>query len=641
MHRIICMLLSLALLIGSFSANVTSAGAYELEDDYSEDIYFDNGFLPGDIDTSGEVNLTDIVVLAQYVAEWEVDCCVAALDPNGDTYCDLNDIVHLARYVAEWDEIELSSEKYTPDDEDYGDDDTYYTENLRVYNSEAPITEQYRGMSGSIYHAYGYMDDDRYGRKYTDAQRKIELDRLDDLGIRFARAMYSSNWVWDNTINAYNWDAERITSFWDYCKALQSRNINVVLQAGWHLGGFTQLDNYSISETFYIRDLTHKNGAGDLYGETVGYDFSQCKNNAYELMARRSLRMGENLAQLILQAKARGINNISHFSYFVEPSYPTTITNNMPDQTHPAYGYEGGSADEYIFVVQTIQQKLKERGVYDLVKHVGPNQCVNHGAGLLNYMLQRGLVDMFDVWTSHFYPSAYSLDSTYYFDIVDPAYEGYTQTLKNANAFGKVEFWLDEFNVRSNGLKIGEDNAWNGIQSVVCAIAAQQRGIDNIILCAIFDQLWIDQKNTGGEFKNGIHVCGSAPSLFVSDIPKKQYYNMGLFTKYNGYKNGKVYRTNNEDLSWYGDIQVGAVQLEDGSWTITVVNLYLEPYKINVNFDKAINQTLYKHSQAANDITPTSAAELAKTEKVFKKVQTNFTDVVAPHSVTVYTGCEF
>ena len=641
MQKIICLLLAVALMFGAFGVNSLVAADqldYELDDDYL--VGGDISFLPGDIDTSGEVNLSDVVALAQYLAGWNVDCQTEALDPNGDTNCNLKDVVHLAKYVAKWEGIELNVDKYIPDyDGDYED---YWSEELRVYNSEAPITEEYRGMSASAYHAFGYMDDDRYGRKYTDAQRKIELDRLDDLGIRFARAMYSSNWVWDNTINAYNWEAERITSFWDYCKALQSRNINVVLQAGWHLGGFTQLENYSISETTYIRDLAHKNGAGDLYGETVGYDFSQCKNNAYELMARKSLRMGENLAQLILQAKARGINNISHFSYFVEPSYPTTMTNNMPDYTHPAYGYEGGSAEEYIFVVQTIQQKLKDRGVYDLVEHMGPNQFATHGEGLLRYMLERDLTDMFDVWTSHFYPSAYSLTDNVYFDVADPVFKSYVQTLKKTSAFGDVEFWVDEFNCKSSTSKLVDDNAWNGIQNVVCAIAAQQRGINNISLWAIFDQLWIDQKNTGGEFKNGIHVCGSAPSLLVSDIPKKQYYTTGLFAKYNGYQNGKAYRTNNETLmSYASDIHVGAVQLEDGSWTITVVNTWIEPYKITVNFDKAINQTLYKHSQSSGGITPTADAELAKAERVFGNVQTSFADVVPAGSVTVYTGCRF
>ncbi len=637
MQKIICLLLAVALMFGAFGVNSLVAADqldYELDDDYL--VGGDIPFLPGDVDLSGEVDLSDIVLLAQYVAGWDVVCQTVALDTNGDTECDLQDVTHLAQYVADWEGIELSQEEYIPDDyeEDYDD---YYSENLYVYNSAAPITEQYRGMSGSAYHAYGYMED-RHGRNYTDTQRKIELDRLDDSGVRFARGIYSTTWVWNENIRGYDWNAERMTAFWNYCRALESRNINVVLQAGWSLDGFTQLNMSSITETQYIRDLVY----ADVYGESTGYDFSQCKNEAYELMARKSLRMGENLAQLILQAKARGINNISHFSYFVEPSYPTTITNNMPDYTHPAYGYEGGSAEEYIFVVKTIQQKLRDRGVYNLVQHMGPNQSIKHGEGLLKYMLDRDCADMFDVWSSHFYPSTYYPSDNVFYDISDPVFKDYMKTIKDAGEFGNVEFWVDEFYCKASTSKLVVDNPWVGLQNVVCAIAAQQRGINNISLWAIFDQLWTDHTNTGGEFENGIHICGSAPSLLVSDIPKKQYYTTGLFAKYNGYKNGKAYATNNTDLQMVAsDIHIGAVLLEDGSWTITVVNAGIDNFKIDVNFEKAINQTLYKHSQELSKITPTAEAELAKAEKTFKNVTTKFTDVVKPASVNIYTGLRF
>lgn len=630
MCRIISLLLVLALIMGVFSVNTLCVGAED-----SNYALNRASFLSGDIDSSGNVDLTDVVALAQYVVGWEIECCIAALDPNGDTYCDLEDVVHLARYIAEWQIGELSSDVYVPENKE--ENGNYYTETLRVYNGEAPVIDEYRGMSGSIYHAYGYMEDDKYGRNYTDAQRKTELDRLDDSGVRFARTNYNTRWTWEGAYYGYNWDSTRINGFWNYCKSLQSRDISVVLQVGWHLGCFTKMESYanSLIEADYIQELSYS----DIYGESADYDFLQCENFDYRQMARRSLRMGENLAQMILQAKARGINNIGYFSYFVEPSYPTEAL----DSTDPAYGYEGAFADEYVFIVKTIQQKLKDRGVYNLVKHMGPNQSIKHGDGLLRYVMERDLTDMFDVWTSHFYPSAYYSSENIYFDLSDPVFEAYLQTLKDEGIYGEAEFWVDDFYCRAVDAKLGIDDAYVGLQNAVCAIAAQQRGINNLSLWAIFDQLWIDQKNSGGEFKNGIHICGSAPSLFVSDIPRKQYYITGLFAKYNGYKNGKVYRTNNYDLHYYGfgDVSIGAVLLEDGNWTITVVNAYEESYKITVNFDKAINQTLYKYSQSVNNIVPTSDASLAKAEEMFRKVQTKFTDVVEPYSVTVYTGCKF
>ena len=61
----------------------------------------------GDIDGTGEVDLSDVTFIAQYFAGWDVDCNTDALDVNGDGAVNLKDLIHLARYVAGWD-VELS-----------------------------------------------------------------------------------------------------------------------------------------------------------------------------------------------------------------------------------------------------------------------------------------------------------------------------------------------------------------------------------------------------------------------------------------------------------------------------------------------------------------------------------------------------
>ena len=526
---------------------------------------------------------------------------------------------------------------YYEDEEEYGDDGENQ-ETLRVYNAEAPIITNYRGMSTTVYHAYGHMLDDKTGRVYTDEMMDLELSRLKDSGVRFARTRYTTLWAWDADKGGWNWDSPRMTYYWNYCRNLQKRGINVVQSVGWHLGCHTHLVAGSIDEHGYI--TKSENYADDLYGESVGYDFSKCKNAEYKRMAKESLRLGEAHAQLLLEAKKRGINNITHLLYFTEPSYATTTSVNMPDKSHPAYGFEGGEPDEYIFIVKTIQQRLKDRGVYNMVQHVGPNQgSIKHGDGLLRYMLERDCIDMFDVWTAHFYPEATEASDNVYYEIIDPVFESYLQPLKDIGEFKNVEFWVDEFYCRSTNAKLGVDSPWAGLQMAVGGIVAQQRGINNISLWQIFDQLWTDQTNTGGEFVNGIHACGSAPSLFVSSIPRGQYYSTGLFAKYNGYQNGKAYRTNNAELqNDIGDIHVGAAQLEDGSWTITVINTYTEPYEITVEFDKAIYQTLYRHINNVNTNIPTTAAHLADADKTFANVKDSFVDTIPPGTVAIYTG---
>lgn len=59
----------------------------------------------GDIDGTGVVDLTDVTVISQYIAGWNVDCNSAALDVNSDGAVNLKDLVLLAQYVAGWDVV--------------------------------------------------------------------------------------------------------------------------------------------------------------------------------------------------------------------------------------------------------------------------------------------------------------------------------------------------------------------------------------------------------------------------------------------------------------------------------------------------------------------------------------------------------
>ncbi len=547
-----------------------------------------------------------------------------------EDYDDYDDDYNSDSYDEPVEDDYYDDEEWYDDEESYDDEEEYgdyeNQETLKIYNAEAPLNTNYRGVSASVYHAYGHMLNDKTGRVYTDEMMELELSRLQDSGVRYARTRYTTQWAWDAVKGGWNWEDGRQGYYWNFCRNLQERNINVVHSVGWHLGCHTEKVGGSIDEHGYI--TKSENFPNDLYGESEGYDFSKCKNDEEIRMAKESLRLGEAQAQLLLEAKKRGINNITHFLYFTEPSYTST---ELP---------EGVEAEEYIFIVQVIQQKLKDRGVYDMVTHVGPNQgSIKHGDGLLRYMLERDLVDMFDVWTAHFYPSASTATDNVYYDVISPVFDSYLQPLKDVGAFNKVEFWVDEFYCRAANSSLGKDNAWCGLQTVIGGILAQQKGIQNISLWQIFDQLWTDQTNTGGEFINGIHACGSAPSLFISSIPRGQYYPVGLFAKYNGYKNGKAYRTNNAELQdGLGDVYVGAAQLEDGNWTVTVVNTYMEPYRITVEFDKAINQTLYRHVVNVNTLVPTTAARHADADKTFVNVKDTFTDIIEPGCVVVYTG---
>ena len=73
---------------------------------YGDDLVCDecgyNNLPVGDIDGTGEVDLTDVTFIAKSLAGWEVDCNESALDVNVDGAVNLKDLIHLARYVAGW-----------------------------------------------------------------------------------------------------------------------------------------------------------------------------------------------------------------------------------------------------------------------------------------------------------------------------------------------------------------------------------------------------------------------------------------------------------------------------------------------------------------------------------------------------------
>ena len=70
-------------------------------------------FVPGDIDGNSNVNLNDVTLLAQYVAKWNVDVNIPALDTDGNGSVNLNDVTRLAQKVAKWN-VEISEKAYVP-----------------------------------------------------------------------------------------------------------------------------------------------------------------------------------------------------------------------------------------------------------------------------------------------------------------------------------------------------------------------------------------------------------------------------------------------------------------------------------------------------------------------------------------------
>lgn len=69
--------------------------------------------LAGDVNDDGSVDLSDVVLLAQKVAGWDVTVNEAVANINGKGNTDLSDVVTLAQYVAGWNDIVMSGDIYS------------------------------------------------------------------------------------------------------------------------------------------------------------------------------------------------------------------------------------------------------------------------------------------------------------------------------------------------------------------------------------------------------------------------------------------------------------------------------------------------------------------------------------------------
>lgn len=498
----------------------------------------------------------------------------------------------------------------------------------RVYNAKAPIMNNYRGMSATVWHAYGFMKDDKTGRVYTDEMMDIEMDRLQRMGVKTCRTAMKSQWIWSEKNGNWDFNSARANYFYDYCKALQDRDMNVMMQVGWDIEFVCRnVEGSTQAEADYLF------GEGNsINGEEVGFDFSGM-DEKHIRMSKAALRFGYLYSELLFSLKQKGIHNIDYLSYFTEPS------NRNTDGSYHVTSW-GPSAEDYIFICRIIKDYLDKTGASAWSKGMGPN-AGGHNPEILHYTLMTD-PDLFDIYSSHIYPTCNSYQDNTYYDTTYPLTEAYINYLKQYNRYGKKEFWYDEFFANDTWQTQNRTNrntsAWPGLQTVVSAIASGTLGVNNIITWQAIDQLWTDTAHQGTEFVDGIHMVGMVPSLFVSDIPRGAYYMCGLFSYYNGFENGKFYETSYTDYYVESGLHISAVELEDGNWTITVVNVNPTETTFTLNFDKALNKTLYRHKEESATLVPDSYAYIADVDKVYADVEKVLCDTIPGGSMAVYTS---
>ena len=506
----------------------------------------------------------------------------------------------------------------------------YLDESITVKNNSAPHSKNFQGISATVYHCYTFMNDS-LGRNYTDEQAAKEMDRLKDSGIKTVRSIFKSEFSWGK--NGWNWNSKTMQAVYKWASFLQQRDIEIAINAGWHL-------KQIVDEGGGMYEVPYLFGRGDdLYGESQGVDFTGLTE--YEIRIKKAgLRYGEWMRQALEAFEAHGIYNVKYIIAFTESSSATKEK------------LEGKYADEWISITKGLHQMLQKGGIRQKYKIVGPNQSSASGNGLLRYFLEylknhpedKGMVD---VLSSHNYSHSNTLsinDPNHYYNVANTTFADYRRVLDEYGYTG--EFLADEYFAVST-----VDGYWttnNGVQLTQVAAgvtAAVKNGIDRMLSWQIFDQLWVNDSYTSGEFIGGVHVVGTAPSFvpnphkdyapYASETPRVTYYGLNLLGKYLSNQKALTYYTQSTAEN---GLYTAAIRGDDGKYAILVVNTAGTAARFNLNFEKAVDSDFYRYAYCPTAVTPGPDAASIAYDTVFNNVNQGLNDVIPSQSFAIYVS---
>lgn len=195
----------------------------------------------------------------------------------------------------------------------------------------------------------------------------------------------------------------------------------------------------------------------------------------------------------------------------------------------------------------------------------------------------------------------------------------------------KSNYWHDEYNVVFDKKSDPTHGTWLSLGQV----AMMNGGGKGSFMWTLFDQQWPNNHtNSPDAFEDGVHIHGLMPVLTKSLVPHPAYYAWGMVSRYTGGCGTKCYcgiNCSNEKVA------MNVNELADGNYTVTVVNYSDKEQEINIELNKSINRTFYRHSYDPKTVSPDESATLPVVDKVFENVEGNIIDTIPSMGVTVYT----
>jgi len=444
---------------------------------------------------------------------------------------------------------------------------------------------------------------------YTDENIATELSRMSNMGLNMVRSYYDQSFSAVNTdgVISYNFNTTEMNNLCKWISALKDRNIKVALNMGWGL------------------DSVISNNSTTAYDGTNPFATLE--------YGQRIEEYGKWIAASVdYLVNQKGFTNVEYLIMFTEPNEGE---NNYSNDTN---------WEAYVKLVHSADKYMKQSNVRDLVQMVGPNNAFNHKANRGSVVDDvkwwiREIDDVIDIYSFHWYAPNWPDQGGVYVtdDGNDYDYDNYEiysiffDLMQNTISQTGKEYWLDEFNFGNlsdrNVYKVDES------QLAQTVISAMNEGVQNTLLWQLFEIKWPNRTKTEGEFENGIHKIGLAPSLTESDVPYQSYYAYSLLTKYLGDCGATVYAGTGAD-----GVYTTMVANPDGSHSIAVVNTNSTQENINISLTSSLSgETLSRYLYDPETVAPDSNADIISSDKEIS-VDTSLTDTIPADSIVVYSS---
>jgi len=451
---------------------------------------------------------------------------------------------------------------------------------------------------------------------------------MENMEIQMVRSYYDQSFstYYDKSTRSigYDFDTDEMKGLVKWLKAMEERDIEVALNMGW-----------SVGDVFNHHCTTYSYDDCGVHGNNY-----ETSNNSFWCLGRDTnpVYRTSTVAKAYGEWVAKSMDYLVNTCGFTNIKYLVMFTE--PRQDYNLDGSYNGQWQDYRILVESAHNALVDANLRNKFSLVGPNIGFTYNGSKTDYLDKidtvfslESITDYIDIYSFHFYAPSWPHFGVTADNPTDNNYRLYKSLLDSiiskVNKYDPgADYWLDEWNYA--GMFI--DSTYYATQLAQAVVAALNSGTENVMLWQLFETKWPERNDTGGEFVNGVHKIGLAPTLTESEVPYDVYYGFSLLTKYMGKRGATVY-------SGHGmsGVYTAMIENEDGTQSILAVNTNMSEKSINLQFGRKINGALFRHLYNPATVNPTASAEIIGADKVFTNFENCIKDILPAGAIAVYT----